>query len=123
MASQPAPEIDCEEPITQQEMNWCAHQDFLAADAELNKQWKLTSAQVKDQDRAYGDATNGENPGYFQTLLEGQRAWLKYRDAHCASHGNMIGGGSMAPLIINSCKTRLTKLRSTELGILIGMDG
>lgn len=119
----PNPDWDCDEPITQQKMNWCAHQDFLVADAEMNAQWKLTASQLKDLDKAYGDATNGGHLGYFETLLEGQRAWLKYRDAHCASHGKLISGGSLEPLIINRCKPRLTNLRSTELGILIGMDG
>lgn len=118
-----APQWNCDEPIAQQEMNWCSHQDYLAADAQMNTQWKYTAARMKELDASYADATDGDHPHFFDTLLEAQRAWLKYRDAHCTGEGNMFSGGSMEPLIINGCKTRLTKQRTEQLGVLVGIDG
>lgn len=119
----PDPNWNCAEPLVQQEMNWCAHKEFLAADAKLNKQWKRTAAHMKQLDEAYEEATPGSTRENFASLLKAQRAWLTYRDAHCASEGNMFSGGSMEPLIISTCKTRLTELRIEQLGVLMGIDG
>lgn len=116
------PEWNCDDPQDQQTMNYCAHQEFLAADAKLNAQWKLTAAEMKTRDRDWGDSNDGR-PGYFDTLREAQRAWLKYRDTHCASEGYMFRGGTMEPLIIATCKTRLTELRTKDLKDLIEVEG
>ena len=43
------PEWNCADPQDQQTMNRCAHQDFLAADAALNVQWKETAARIKQR--------------------------------------------------------------------------
>ena len=48
------PGWNCAEPRFQQEMNWCAAQDFHKADAALNVQWKVTSAQMKRRDADQG---------------------------------------------------------------------
>lgn len=113
-ATPPNPDWNCDDPMAQQEMNWCAYQDYLTADAELNDQWKLTSQVMKDHD-AHFDNTYDDRPGYFATLLEAQRAWIAYRDAHCRSDGYYARGGSMEPLLISSCKTALTKQRTEQL--------
>ena len=34
----------------QQEMNICAHRDYLIADAELNAQWRLTRQAMQERD-------------------------------------------------------------------------
>ncbi len=110
-----APQIDCENAMTQMEMNYCAHEDFKAADARLNAQWSVTSAEMKRRDQAYDDASSDGRPGYFATLLAAQRAWLTYRDAHCRSEGYEARGGSLEPLLVSSCKAHLTNLRTADL--------
>ncbi|MEM1194920.1 MAG: lysozyme inhibitor LprI family protein [Pseudomonadota bacterium] len=113
----PNPEWNCEEPTRQQEMNWCAAQEFRAADEALNAQWRATSAIMKRRDSALlryepeGDGT----PGYFETMLEAQRAWLTYRDQHCRVEGFVARGGSLEPLLVTTCKTALTEARTKEL--------
>lgn len=108
---------DCNEELAeqgiQQEMNICAYCDFLTADAALNEQWALTRAamQVRDADRYRED----DRPGYFETLLEAQRAWITFRDAHCRSEGYRARGGSLEPLLVATCKTALTEARTEEL--------
>lgn len=70
----PNPEWNCADPMAQQELNWCAHQDFLAADAALNEQWKQTAAAMKQRDADFVPMEWDDRPGYFATLLEAQRA-------------------------------------------------
>jgi uncharacterized protein YecT (DUF1311 family) len=114
------PKWNCEDPIYQQEMNYCAGQDYIAADAELNAQWKTTAAAMKAQDASfaeYGD--NDTREGYFESLLEAQRGWLRYRDAHCRVDGYTARGGSMESMLVSFCKTHLTRLRIAELRALI----
>ena len=117
-ATPPNPDWNCDDPMVQQEMNWCAHQDFLEADAELNRQWAKTSAMFKERDIQWMDGHGNQDdgrPGYFPTLLEAQRAWLKYRDAHCRGEGYYARGGSLEPLLVATCKTNLTRKRTEQL--------
>ncbi|WP_082336956.1 lysozyme inhibitor LprI family protein [Porphyrobacter sp. AAP60] len=120
----PVPGWNCEDPRYQQEMNWCAAQDYVAADAELNAQWKITAAAMKAQDASfaeYGD--NDIREGFFESLLEAQRGWLRYRDAHCRLDGYTARGGSMEPMLASFCKANLTRLRTAELKALVETPG
>jgi uncharacterized protein YecT (DUF1311 family) len=120
MAAAPAEESqwNCENPGPQQEMNWCATRDFEKADAALNEQWKKTVVAMKQRDTGW-DASFDDRPGFFDMLLEAQRAWLKYRDAHCASEGYIFRGGSMEPFMVSTCKKKLTEERTRQLKDLL----
>ncbi|MEM6267546.1 MAG: lysozyme inhibitor LprI family protein [Pseudomonadota bacterium] len=116
-ATPPNPGWNCNDPQAQQEMNWCAARDYKAADDALNAQWTLTADRMKARDASltkYQPDGDGR-PGYFETLLEAQRAWLTYRDAHCRADGFYARGGSLEPLLVATCKTALTKTRTDEL--------
>jgi uncharacterized protein YecT (DUF1311 family) len=113
-----APDWNCDDPQAQQEMNWCAAQDYHKADAALNAQWKLTTAEMKQRDTRDGKQTDGR-PGHMATLLAAQRAWLKYRDAQCDLEGYVFRGGSMEPLLVATCRTALTEARTKQLKDLI----
>ncbi len=119
---QPNPDWNCDDPIRQQEMNWCAAREYAVADAALNVQWGITSQTMKRRDESQKryDPDGDGRPGYFQTLLEAQRAWIEYRDAHCRSDGYYARGGSMEPLLVSTCKTALTKERTRQLAELAG---
>jgi uncharacterized protein YecT (DUF1311 family) len=107
----------CDDPQTQLAMNMCTQADYQRADAEMNTQWEVTSAAMKTRDAKLepGD----RQPGYFETLLESQRAWLKFRDAQCLSESFMARGGSMQPMVASQCKTYLTELRTEQLRVLV----
>jgi uncharacterized protein YecT (DUF1311 family) len=110
----------------QQEMNICAQHEFLAADEALNAQWRITRKYMRQRDRQWtqGDAHNwDERPGYFDTLLAAQRAWLIYRDEHCRAEGYGARGGSLEPLLISACKTGLTRIRTGQLRDLAEYPG
>lgn len=125
----PVPGWNCDDPVVQQEMNWCAGQDHAAADAELNAQWKITASIMKARDTGMEADFGPINPvtpredaaarmaysGHFQTLLEAQRAWLAYRDAHCRLEGYAFLGGSAQPMIVSGCLATLTRQRTQEL--------
>lgn len=121
-AAPPVAGWNCSNPMVQQEMNWCAGQDYGAADAKLNAQWKITAAAMKARDALFAASSSPEydkREGYFQSLLEAQRAWLRYRDAHCRVNGYSARGGSMEPMLVSSCKASLTRERTEELKALI----
>lgn len=122
--SSPEP-VTCDEEQrdlgVQQAMNMCAWADFQDADEKLNIQWELTVAHVQERDRGYGiEPGDGQSlaegvQSFYQTLLEGQRAWLKYRDYHCEAESHKFWEGSMMPMAFNSCRTALTKERTAQL--------
>lgn len=109
---------NCADPVVQQEMNYCAHQDYLRADAAMNEQWPKTAAEMKRRD-TQNDWPHDSRPGYFDTLLAAQWAWIAYRDKHCASEGYYARGGSLEPLLVSTCKTKLTEERIQQLQFLI----
>jgi uncharacterized protein YecT (DUF1311 family) len=115
------PPWNCKDPGPQQEMNYCSHQDYLKADAAMNAQWKITAAAVKQQDESWNSSWD-DRPGFFDTLLEAQRAWLKYRDTHCASEGYIFRGGSMEPFMVSTCKSALTEERTGQLKELVEVE-
>ena len=107
----------CDDPQTQTDMNICAQNNYAAADKELNAQWTITVKRMKEYDSTL-DRRHDTRPGYFETLLKAQRAWLGYRDAHCASAGYYARGGSLESLLVSSCKAQLTRERTAQLGDL-----
>ena len=112
------PEIDCDNAMAQFELNACAYREFERADAAMNAQWKVTAARMKAIDADF-DRTQDNRPGYFDTLLAAQRAWLTYRDKHCAGEGYTRRGGSAEPMMISGCQTQLTDARTKQLKELI----
>ncbi len=115
---------NCDDTVTQQDMNWCANQDYLAADAELNRVWPEAATVMQDYDQALEEdgAYDDGRPGYYEALLDAQRAWLKYRDAQCVVEGYWARGGSLEPLLVSTCKTHLTKLRIEDLRELVELS-
>ena len=87
---------------TQYEMNECAAADFQMADTQLNATW--------EQAKSFMD---GINQG--AALLDAQRKWLAFRDAACAAEIAPYEGGSIQPLILWTCLTRLTQTRTEDL--------
>lgn len=110
-------QVDCENAMTQMAMNICAGRDYEAADRKLNVVWDKVSAEMKRRDKI--DITEDDRPGYFQTLLTAQRAWLVYRDTHCRSEGYLARGGSMEPMLVSTCLAHLTRERTEQLNELI----
>ena len=107
------PEVDCENPSTQLDMNLCAAREYEAADTVLNEVWVAASDKAKAND-ALADDPKGEESS-FDKLLAAQRAWITYRNAHCAAEADRYRGGSIVPLIHATCMTALTEARTMQL--------
>lgn len=118
-SAQPAsePEWNCEEPQAQVEMNACAALDFERADAALNAEYRASIAHARASDRSpdNGRTEGDDRPGEEATLREAQRAWVIFRDAHCRLDGYSERGGSMEPLVYESCRAALTRARTAQL--------
>jgi len=112
------PALDCDNAGTQFELNACAYKDYERADAAMNAQWKITAARMKGLDAQF-DRAQDDRPGYFDTLLAAQRAWLDYRDKHCTSEGYSMRGGSAEPMVVSGCQAELTDARTQQLKALI----
>ena len=118
-----AQDWDCSkaDELPQMGMNWCAYEDWQTADKALNAVWPKVRAHMK--------AIDAENAEYFpeqangaENLLKAQRAWIDYRDGHCEAEGAQFAGGSIRPLIVNSCKASMTRERTEELRTLIEVN-
>ncbi|MDW9414144.1 lysozyme inhibitor LprI family protein [Sinorhizobium meliloti] len=108
------PEPDCRKAVTQMDLNICADQDYRAADAELNKTYRLAVAAMQATDKELGDI-DAAYAGALEALKKAQRAWIGYRDGQCELAGFEARGGSMEPMLVSGCLAELTRKRTAEL--------
>lgn len=111
---------NCGEPanLPQQGMNMCAYEDWQTADRALNVVWPKVKAWAEATDTSTAE-WRPELANAEDNLLKAQRAWINYRDGHCETEGMKYAGGSIVPLIVNSCKASLTRQRTEELLLLL----
>lgn len=97
----------CPDARTQTEMTVCAGQMYARADTLLNERYqRLVRLLAPEAHRV-------------TALREAQRAWIRYRDAHCDFEGSEFQGGTMQPMIEALCKADLTEQRADEFAKLI----
>lgn len=110
---------DCDRVLAetgnQAAMNECARRDLFVAEAEMEFQLRLTTEMMKERDEAWDDSFDDGRKSSVDTLLEGQRAWLSYRDMHCQLAGYEARVGSLEPILVAGCKTALTRERKAQL--------
>jgi uncharacterized protein YecT (DUF1311 family) len=111
-----AQEIDCAVAEAQMELTFCAEQDWMAADAELNDAYKAAMAVLKRVDASVGTK---EATGF---LRQAQRDWIAFRDNACAAEAYLMHGGSAEPMLIYGCRARLTEQRTLDLYYITEMD-
>ena len=114
-----AQEVDCTQAEAQVELTFCAEQDWLAADEELNAAYKAAMAVMKQVDAAQG-AGDRAGEGF---LRQAQRDWVAFRDNACAAEAWPLHGGSAEPMVIYGCRARLTEERTLGLYYLTEMEG
>ncbi|CAN7410189.1 lysozyme inhibitor LprI family protein [Pararhizobium sp. LjRoot255] len=112
--AQDEPEVDCENAMTQSDMNICANKDYEAADKELNAVYKTTMTAMQTTDKELGEI-DLNYVGAVEALKKAQRAWIGYRDGQCDLAGFQARGGSMEPTLVSGCLADLTKKRTAEL--------
>ena len=93
---------------TQMEMNQQASTNNKKADAKMAFIYKKVQKEtLSDIDR--------------KLLLDAQRTWIKYKEAHCKSASASYEGGSIQPLIYYNCLTEITNERIKQLNIYLGV--
>jgi len=91
-----------DETMTTQEMIEFETKEFVHIDDKLNQ--------------IYGNLrTELDKVGKLR-LRDAQRAWIVFRDAECLRLSDFARDGTLAPLLMLSCKTQLTADRVTAIG-------
>lgn len=98
----------CADAKDQTSMNMCADTAFKEADRALNAQYAATRKAIVAYD-AEGD----------KLLITAQRAWVAFRDAHCAATSFAFKGGSMEPMVRASCLATTTEARTAQLKAML----
>ncbi len=104
-------EPDCQNAVTQFDMNYCANKDYEKADAGLNAVWKLAKKAAEESDVDQLDDLKGA----AKALVAAQRGWIAYRDGQCELAGFEARGGSMEPMLVSGCLADMTNARRKEL--------
>ena len=96
--------LDCKATTTtatQADMNACAYEDFLAANAAQAAAIKTLDARLKASDRTRWRAA--------------QKSWIAWRTAQCSFESGAAAGGSAREMLRWQCVTRLTFERTTVI--------
>jgi uncharacterized protein YecT (DUF1311 family) len=106
------PPIDCADPRTTVETNFCAEKAFKAADDALNAVYQKVLAWI-----AESDLETPYDPASWEAALRAsQRAWVAFRDADCNDLMPMEwSGGTGTTSAVLGCMIEKTKARSKEL--------
>jgi uncharacterized protein YecT (DUF1311 family) len=106
------PKIACAKASTTIEINFCAEQDFKAADARLNAAYKAMLGRVETGT----DFDAKTKAGLRAAIQDAQRKWLAFRDADCKEAvGREWTGGTGMSYAVYSCLTEKTAARTREL--------
>lgn len=92
---------DCTQAQTQSDMNACAGDGFAQADARLNTLYHQLAKRLAPDD--------------LERLRAAERAWIAYRDSHCAFVGGPSEDGSIHAMIVGTCMADLTAARADEI--------
>jgi len=104
--------VDCANANSTIEMNYCAEQDYDAADDALNEAYQNALAIIKDSD----NPPPYDSKSWEEELRKAQRAWIAFRDAECKGLVPMEwSGGTGTTLAVLNCLTRLTRYRTATL--------
>ena len=91
----------CDGDLTQTELNICSAKEYKDADKVLNQTYN-----------SYLSKLNAKEKKQFKAV---QLNWIKYKESDCKYLASGYEGGSIQPLVINSCLTDKTKIRTEEL--------
>jgi uncharacterized protein YecT (DUF1311 family) len=95
---------NCADLRTQLDMNRCAAEDYASVDRELNRSYDAYRARLGDEQK--------------RQLREAQLAWVRFRDLSCQFESSAVKGGSVYPLILQSCLASMTRARLRQLSVL-----
>ncbi len=95
---------DCKAASTQKQMNDCAYEDFLAA-----------NAAYADSNRSVMNKLQGKPRDLFR---RSQKAWIAYSTAACDFESSAVQNGSAQGMVKWQCAARMTRARVVELNAM-----
>ncbi|MBF0187911.1 MAG: DUF1311 domain-containing protein [Magnetococcales bacterium] len=105
LRADPPVRIDCEKAYNTVEMKYCAGEALKRADEDLNSSWVLLTRDL--------------DPGFKQSLVAAQRAWITFRDRNCEAETYLSRGGTGYTLFYDICLERMTRQRTEALRTLL----
>ena len=83
-------------------MNQEAFAAYQKADSQMTIVYKKVMKKLTD-------------PKQKQALIQAQRNWIKYKEAHCKAIADLYEGGSMRGMVYSNCLETLTNERKRNL--------
>jgi uncharacterized protein YecT (DUF1311 family) len=119
-------DIPCDQRQTQLDMKQCSAELYEKSDTQLNA---LYSKLVERFQKRISHAAQQKDAGQqtyelrgLSSLRQPQRAWIQYRDAHCAAARQRYEGGTIAPVVISLCMAEVTGHLVQELNHTYDFD-
>jgi uncharacterized protein YecT (DUF1311 family) len=91
----------------QRELDSCAGNAAVAADAKLNATYQTITGRLK------------ANNAVRTKLVAAERAWIAFRDAECAFAASGVEGGTIQPMIVAECRAALAQQRQDQLAVYL----
>lgn len=98
---------DKDRNASQTDMNLCSYEDYKHTNAKLNLLYKKLMTTLPKQEA--------------ENLKRYQQNWIKQVDKKCKEEGNGFEGGTMQPLVVNSCYSAATEKRNSELELQLAV--
>lgn len=96
-----AQQPNCSKPITDRELRICSQLHYDRENSKLDRVYNQLQKQL---------------PNYRkQQLIQSQKLWIAFREAHCDFRRSRVAGGTADPIIYYGCLAQLTQLRASEL--------
>jgi uncharacterized protein YecT (DUF1311 family) len=105
---------NCSNYDTTMDINQCLQREQAAAEVVLTASYKRALASAAQTD-ARTDWKRDNRPKTRDALVQAQRAWIVFRDAHCLSMSFTMRGGSGEGTAAGACKLALTEDRIGQL--------
>ena len=99
LPAQDSTRFACDTAVTTIDMRRCASDTLVAVERELQRY--LQEARRVTANRAQLDSS--------------QVAWVRYRDLACRAEASEYEGGTMQPLVVLGCRTKVTRERIHQL--------
>lgn len=104
--------VDCKDPVSTVEINFCLEKELQRADVELNRAFQGALAFIDTHDEMSAAARSE----WRTALRSAQRAWIAFRDADC---GEPVGyewyGGTGMGAATFGCSLEKTRARTKDL--------
>ena len=101
----------CESPAADDQRR-CLMEHLATSDVLLDRYAQALLLRLKSE---AGTTSSATEPPAVQRLRTAQRAWLKYRDAHCAFMASESEGGTLEAVERAACVVETTRARTREL--------